>query len=251
MLRFMLIRNMTLFHTLSVFVLSAFIFSDATTNEPICSKFQYEEQLLGKMVRFEAKMEKWDEDLRRFEETMLSILDRRRQEMKKSLDQQNEQLEKVSKENKKIQETLRSHTTERSDAPMISFNAYTATGGSYPENGVIKFPHVILNEGEGYNATTGYFTASLSGLYLFTAHACHQPNKYMVFSIVKGNSTIALSTVYENSSVTCGTAVAPVKLEVGDKVCVQSPYTASQMFTNIHRWPSFTGVLLHGIQRKA
>ncbi|XP_045184238.2 cerebellin-3-like [Mercenaria mercenaria] len=199
------------------------------------------------MLQVEAKMEQWDKELKQFEETILSVLEYRGQEMRKSINKQNKKLEIFTEEYNTVQAALENLTAEVT--PIIAFNAYLNTSGSYPVGQIVVFPHVILNEGDGYNSTTGYFTAPVAGLYHFTAHVCNLHDQYMVFSIVKGNTTIALSAVYENSSVTCGSVSAPTPMEVGEKVCVQSPYADSSLFTNLYRWPSFMGVLVKRSRR--
>ncbi|WAR08195.1 hypothetical protein MAR_018153, partial [Mya arenaria] len=51
-----------------------------------------------------------------------------------------------------------------------SSSAFTATGyAPAPVSSAIRFPNVILNEGNDYNSATGEFTCRVPGLYIVTA----------------------------------------------------------------------------------
>ncbi|XP_053387817.1 uncharacterized protein LOC123542069 [Mercenaria mercenaria] len=229
---------MDIFYYLYIIYFSALHFSNAATDGHTCSKFPYEEQLLEKMIRVEAKVEKWDTELSKFEESVLSVLEHRKEEMQR-------QLKRFSQEYNKLKQDI--STSERPDTPIIAFNAYTTEGGDYIKDKVIVFPHVLLNEGSGYNPDTGYFTvpATGAGLYHFTTHVCQFGGQFMAFSIIQGDQIIALSTVYEDRDNSCNSASAPAKLEIGERVNVQSTYNASRLFSNTHRWPSFMGYFIH------
>lgn len=193
------------------------VFSEASESNLACSKYPYEEQLLGKMTRVQIQMEQWDSELKKFEETVLAVLEHRREEMSKLIeninskmenieqknktqkDDMNIELDKISKELTTLQDELANLTKGRIEAPTVAFNAYLTTSGSYTENQIIKFPHILLNEGNGYNETSGYFTATVSGLYQFFAHVCNQPSQYMTFSIVHGETEVGRSAAYEDS----------------------------------------------------
>ncbi|XP_045184397.2 heavy metal-binding protein HIP-like [Mercenaria mercenaria] len=212
--------------------------TDALENEQTCSRFPYEEQMLGKVMKVEAKMEQWDKEMKRFEEVILSVLEHRREETER-------QLEKFSEENKKLRDEIKNKTKdEDSGNPVIAFNAYTNVSGNYHMSQVVIFHHVLLNEGGGYNETTGKFTAPVAGLYHFTVHVCNQLKKPTVFSIMHGTNTIAVSTEYEDSHSSCSSLSAPVIMEAMEQVYVTSSLSENYIMFNIHRWPSFMGVLV-------
>ncbi|WAQ99248.1 C1QL4-like protein [Mya arenaria] len=50
----------------------------------------------------------------------------------------------------------------------VAFSAYLSRTQSHVTNTDIKFDKVLLNDGQGYNAFTGAFTAPLSGVYMFS-----------------------------------------------------------------------------------
>ncbi|XP_062408223.1 complement C1q and tumor necrosis factor-related protein 9-like isoform X2 [Sardina pilchardus] len=72
---------------------------------------------------------------------------------------------------------LQNPTDGRGDGPdnidrTVAFTAKLVPCDNYPpHSGVLKFRHVLVNKGEGYDASTGVFTCSLAGFYYFTVHA--------------------------------------------------------------------------------
>jgi hypothetical protein len=115
----------------------------------------------------------------------------------------------------------------------------------FPFNTPLIFPVCTLNEGRGYNTNTGIFTAPVSGVYTFNAHACHKPGTHMVFAIMKGSVQLAVSTTYENIASGCGSVNTIVRLRSGEVVNVVAKWTASHLWANEHRWNSFTGYLVY------
>ena len=77
----------------SVTFVTLLCYSLATEDEPTCSKFMYDKQMLETMVRLEAKMNQWDRERKVFEENVLSILEHRRDEMERKFKKQNENLD--------------------------------------------------------------------------------------------------------------------------------------------------------------
>jgi predicted ATP-grasp superfamily ATP-dependent carboligase len=59
----------------------------STASEPdierVCSKLEYDKQMLETMVRMEAKMNQLDKEKENFEENMLSLMEHRKEEMKR------------------------------------------------------------------------------------------------------------------------------------------------------------------------
>jgi hypothetical protein len=129
--------------------------------------------------------------------------------------------------------------------PKIAFNARTKYSRTiYVVAQTIVFPDVLLNEGGGYDKITGIFTAPLAGLYHFSVHICHATAKFMVVAIVHMDTDVAMTTGYENDNSSCSSAMALVKMEIGDRVYVKVAYP-STMYADKYRWPSFSGVLLN------
>lgn len=64
-----------------------------------------------------------------------------------------------------------SNRRRRASIAPIAFSAYLSHSNFHMSKGeCVKFDQVLLNQGNGYNKTTGTFKAPLTGVYLFTFH---------------------------------------------------------------------------------
>lgn len=103
----------------------------------------------------------------------------------------------------------------------VAFTAKLLPCDNYPaHNSVLKFRHILVNKGEGYDASTGMFTCPLAGFYYFTVHASVygrgeviiQKNGEKVVSAYHTTLPSRLSQVTSISSV--------IQLSLGDRVWV-------------------------------
>ncbi|XP_060553735.1 uncharacterized protein LOC132714835 [Ruditapes philippinarum] len=231
-----------------VFV-SVLCFSQAIDDEPIFSKFKNDKQMLETILRMEAKMDQWDKERKFFEENVLAILEHRRREMQEKFLKQDEKLENIFEDFKGISGDRQIWTLQLENitgsvitTPKIAFNAYTISSRSYDINSPVKFPNVLLDIGDGYDKSTGIFTAPVAGLYFFSAHICNYDKGYMIISIIHEVTAVATSTEDE----ICSSVSAPAMMKIGEKVSIQYVYHSGNLKENtIYRWPSFAGVLLH------
>ena len=111
-----------------------------------------------------------------------------------------------------------------------------------PANKIIVFNECPLNINGGYNTKDGKFTAPVAGVYRFSTHVCNGSSRHVVAAIMKRDTLIAVTTIYDTSTV-CGSVDTIVQLAKGDVVTVQTRYN-SHMISNEYRLPSFTGELL-------
>ncbi|XP_060554324.1 adiponectin-like [Ruditapes philippinarum] len=189
----------------------------AARNEPACSKFDYEEKLLEKMIRMEIKMEQMVNQIKKTKDDVFAITN----------------------------DVLIRYTDEKSFIPKIAFNARLSSTVSLGRNVKVVFDTVLMNEGEGYDKTSGIFSVSHDGLYFFSAHLCNYGNKPVHYKIVKDDEAIAISTQYDLDNVhTCNSVSAVAMLKTGERVWVQTTFS-SHIYTDGHRWDSFLGVLLN------
>jgi hypothetical protein len=87
-------------------------YSQAIEDKPTFSKFKYDKQMLETMVRMEAKMDQWDKERKTFEESVLSILEHRREEMQDKILKQDEKLEILFEDYKGITDDRKNRTTQ-------------------------------------------------------------------------------------------------------------------------------------------
>ncbi len=110
-------------------------------------------------------------------------------------------------------------------------------------NGVIKFDKVIINTQNGYNPTTGIFTAPVAGVYQFSYTVMSQAGKHL--SVYLSHNDIKQQRTWlKGSNFETGTANNILNLKKGDQVAVKSEgsYTIHSDSTNLYS--SFSGYLI-------
>lgn len=103
----------------------------------------------------------------------------------------------------------------------------------------------MLNEGDGYNNSTGIFTAPVGGVYFFTVQFSVLSGKALYYDIMAENEIITRGFVYDRDSNKCYTIDALAVLKEGHRVWVKRHNSASLQESESSYWNSFSGVLLH------
>ena len=88
----------------------------------------------------------------------------------------------------------------------------------------IVFPHLISNVGDGYDVSTGIFTAPFDGVYLFTCFLASHTGELKADLIVNGTPKVGIPAIaYGGSSGNYGAAgnALPIALVTGDRVWIQ------------------------------
>ncbi|XP_060554322.1 complement C1q-like protein 3 [Ruditapes philippinarum] len=223
----------------------------AAGNEPACSKFDYEEKLLGKMIRMEVKMEQMVNEIKKTKDDVLAITNDVTQtvqnaehnihEFHRNINETiNKFAEKFEQEKAKI-----TALSDKSFIPKIAFNARLSSEVNLGANVKVVFDTVLMNEGEGYDKTSGIFSVSQDGVYFFSAHLCNQGDKVVHYKIVKDDEAIAVSTLHDLDNVyTCNSVSTVAMLKTGEQVWVQTT-DVSYIFASSYRWDTFLGILLN------
>ncbi|XP_052765527.1 uncharacterized protein LOC128206867 isoform X1 [Mya arenaria] len=242
---------------------------------PACSKYDYEEKVLERMIRMEFAFENVlkgnravsktvEEDLTRIKEenerlhaTVDVLKDQQEQAERRLVSlmeeieiNQSSTLEKiVSDSNTTLEQTIAAFNDIKDQivTPMVYFHARSPQTSSLSTGEVIVYKTVETNQGNGYSATTGKFTAPARGLYLFFMHTCTPPSKYAYLQIVKESSVLIASEHYDKERYTCSTSPAFVQLDASESVWVQCSSGAAyvQLYEDSHRWTSYGGALIH------
>ncbi|XP_068567619.1 complement C1q-like protein 4 [Cebidichthys violaceus] len=117
--------------------------------------------------------------------------------------------------------------------------------GPYTDDRVVRYQHVYLNLGNGYDSQSGTFTAPRSGVYSLavTVHSdgVIGPGAHLA---VNGQVVASLQENKSQDVEDSATAVVSVKLKAGDKVAVNLP--KGSLICDRHSYlNTFTGFLLY------
>ncbi|XP_060598347.1 uncharacterized protein LOC132752089 [Ruditapes philippinarum] len=137
--------------------------------------------------------------------------------------------------------------SEKLERPTIAFHAHDVADLLLDKtNEIVIFTKSVINEGTGYDTSTGVFTAPVGGLYQFFVHTCVFKGNYAFIGIVLDGRIIAANKNYDNDYYTCSTVGAIVRVQSGEKVLVKS--TSSSSNRRLHQYSlnvnTFSGVLV-------
>lgn len=108
----------------------------------------------------------------------------------------------------------------------IAFSAWNITKVTFAGFRAI-FADVNVNDGSGFNNTSGYFTAPVPGLYLFSAQLCVNSDSGLYFEVIDDSTdTVICATVFkEKDYSSCTAAQGIARLAEGDRVYLKMPDT--------------------------
>ncbi|XP_045202039.1 uncharacterized protein LOC123555496 [Mercenaria mercenaria] len=244
--------------------------------EPVCSKFVYEEQLLEKMVRTEFKVETMESEIKKTQFSVLNTLNEikkkdaditdRFEDLRNNITEEMvanaKDTEKKEEFFKALFEELRKNLTNDMEnqrnaltelkgemvRPSVAFYAHHVTDTNLDvKDEVIVFDNTITNEGSGYDASTGIFTAPAGGLYQFNIHVCTYVGKYSFVGLVLAGQVVAKTSNYDKDYYTCHSVGAIVRVKSGEEIWVKCTSASStrKLLEDGLRMNTFSGVLLY------
>lgn len=188
---------MAIFAALCFVLLSVFRLSLGEENEHISLRLY---DILDKMVRLENKIEQWEKERVSFQETVLSILEHRKDEMQGILNDQRESVKIIRNDYEVFRDQINNRTEHFSEicAPPQEKPAFTAcldNTESFSAGDILIFNKVLYNQNDGYNQKTGIFTVQTNGTYIFSFHIedyleQNFPVHLTVDSVRKGSAVI-------------------------------------------------------------
>ncbi|XP_060587700.1 complement C1q and tumor necrosis factor-related protein 9A-like [Ruditapes philippinarum] len=239
-----------------IFFLS-YLLTYAKSEEPHCSKYDFEEKVLEKMVRMEFQMERMKSEM----EQKVTSVDRKLNEMvekqakhtlsiKTTQERFGETIEALQNKTSKIIDTKLKELQILKDqivTPTVAFKARLNAHTAAPVGQVIVFPVVLFNEGDAYSSQTGKFTATTNGTYLFTIAFCVFNNKYLYVDIMVDGVAYTRTYIKDNDNLDCHTADTVAVLKTGQSVWVQPSDSSSGniIYHSSTIWSTFSGLLLH------
>ncbi|XP_060563781.1 coadhesin-like [Ruditapes philippinarum] len=127
----------------------------------------------------------------------------------------------------------------------IAFQSKDSVNETVTSNQTIIFGKTSLNEGSGYDNTTGIFTAPKDGTYLFTTQMCVYGNNYLHWAILANDVALKKGYFGDGTYNKCYTADAVALLKTGDHVLIQCTSGSAKLLQDGDKWNTFTGVLLN------
>lgn len=130
----------------------------------------------------------------------------------------------------------------------IAFSAYLSADRTLGRNQHVKFDRVLLNDGNGYEASTGVFRAPVSGVYSFT-FVVAQRHRYEIRLNLVVDGKVVVGAIAEGTKYyhdVQGTNTANVHVRKGRPVWVQS-YCHGRIEGSHYnfRYTSFSGHILY------
>ncbi|KAH3805364.1 hypothetical protein DPMN_133667 [Dreissena polymorpha] len=129
--------------------------------------------------------------------------------------------------------------------PTIYFRARITTATDLSSSLDVIFPTVEVNEGQGYDPSSGKFTASIPGMYLFSVQYCVYTSKQISLDIVHQGKALQRSYFYDGASnYPCVTMQVSASIAMGHQVWVRT-YSTTNLYADSYRYTSFSGTLIH------
>ncbi|XP_052236198.1 uncharacterized protein LOC127847985 [Dreissena polymorpha] len=221
------------------------------------SEFTYDEQLLEKMIRMEAEMDKWETrmneqlgQLRSLREHIDHLMKTEDSRLELIQESSNNLTALQSRTDGQLQQLIEKFKKEVGKTPNILFKARRVKNVTPTDGQVIVFEDVLYNHGSGYDSSSGVFTAPVGGTYLFTARLLSTEAGPVFFEINVNGNMNSNGALFANKGWIYASADSVVRLLPGERVFIKSLYSNKICNTGLlgdlnSKSNEFTGVLLH------
>ncbi|XP_062574646.1 complement C1q tumor necrosis factor-related protein 3-like [Saccostrea cucullata] len=127
----------------------------------------------------------------------------------------------------------------------VGFSASVSSSESSWNSGALVFPSVITNEGNGYNPSTGIFTAPIAGMYVFFVNVQSYRSQTIFVDIVLNGSTKVRTMAWSNGNdyFDAGPNMVVLTIQKGDAVWITRHSGAG--YYNDGPITTFSGFLIH------
>ncbi|KAL4225426.1 hypothetical protein ACF0H5_016116 [Mactra antiquata] len=226
-----------------------------------CSKYDFEEKVLEKLIRLEHRFELLKQDFTQ----SLSEMKTTKTDMEQYITNIDETLAAVKETVNitsleiRINKTLNEQLEDldmwkgRLSHPTIMFKARQLAKSMFEQDETLIFTNAFSEHGNGYNPDSGIFTVPVSGMYWFQVTLCLESAGCIVGILVDGEK-ILVENIYDNSGGdhggnSCFSYSTVHLLSAGQSVVVKalSGYSKCNIHqSEAHRWNTFYGLLLQG-----
>ncbi|CAG2209494.1 C1QL [Mytilus edulis] len=169
------------------------------------------------------------QDQNRFNKSFDLILEKFRLSSNKSIN------ELIAKQQKDYETIMEKRT-------IVAFSAYTTNSQTITSNTNIKFEKIWTNIGNGYNPSTGIFTAPRQGVYHITAVVLSH-SALTLYLHLKHNNEYTAGSFVTGDGYKTGTFDVVLNLQKGDTISVgcRSSYT---VYSDSDKYTTFSGHLI-------
>ncbi|XP_063435831.1 uncharacterized protein LOC134716754 [Mytilus trossulus] len=124
---------------------------------------------------------------------------------------------------------------------LVSLESHTE---NRPKGSIVIYDKVITNDDNGYNPSTGIFTASAEGLYSFSWTTTTKANKYFfIYLTVNGHMIARNHAGHGNVDLSASQAVV-VHLKKNDKVSIKVQDNSVGQYIYGKGWSTFSGFMI-------
>lgn len=198
--------------------------------EPKCSRFDYEEKMLEKMVRMEHANEQLFDNVKEFTDQTKNRLE----SVEKGLEDNSANIASLKERSSASFNSRRTHGT-------YAFSAYFLTDRTPTKNEAVVFTKTLFDRDGVYNNSTGKFTAPVDGVYLFTASLCTPPNKDVWLHFVADGTKIGALMTGDKYWNTCSSGSAITFLSKRSNVWLSPVSVSSGISFNNNEQSYFNG----------
>ncbi|CAG5125212.1 unnamed protein product, partial [Candidula unifasciata] len=130
------------------------------------------------------------------------------------------------------------------DVAVVGFSAGIPETKTIAKDEIVKFPQVFANHGNGYDNSTGIFTATKPGLYYFTLSAVSQKQKAFGFKLYYNEAhTFKIYGVGSDPSVMGANSIL-LRLKSRDRVYVKTFFESHIFGDSEGTYAIFNGFLV-------
>lgn len=220
-----------------------------------CSRFHYEERTLEKIIKTEIFVDKMKSEIESRLNRMAIVVDEMKSGLENKLD---ERVGKIQKDCDEELNLLRNNisdvavglqaVTTNKVADIVTFLARDVNNAEPSDGTTLIFTAIEMNEGRGYDSSTGIFTAPVGGVYMFSLQLCLTNGRYFYWKIMADYKEILVGCFVEESESQrgCGSATGVAVISARSKIFVKVVSSSSGTdITDADIWNYFSGTLIN------